>query len=764
MRYLYILCVLAFCSIYSASGQDDKGKLSGKVLSAEGKPAVGISVLIKNTPWGQSTKEGGDFSIAVPAGTYTLLVQGVGYQQVSVPVTVKSNQTTFVGAIVIQEKSESLDDVVVTGQFTPQSVKNSVYQVRTISHEQIRLRGATNVQTILNTELGMRFSNDLTLGTSDVQLMGMSGQNVKVLLDGVPMVDRGSTRESIGQIDINTIDRIEIVEGPMSVNYGSDALAGVINIITKKGESGANWTLNARVQEETAGSEYNAFQNNGTHIENIGGSWQKNRWQVSGNLTRNFFGGWQGLSTGRAKEWMPKEQWLSTAGFSYKTAKFYGWYRFNGADETLKSFGNTYTNTQTGNLAATDQFYITNRWFHQFQGEYTVNDKLSLTGAASYTDYSRETQTTDIDLITGRRTLSLNQGTQDKSIFNTTFVRITAQHKFSSAVFLQHGIDVNLNGSSGARIEGSPTINEYAYFASTEIKFSPGINIRPGFRILKNSVYDAPPIIPSINTKFVLAKGLDLRIAYARGFRSPALRELYFTFFDSNHSIKGNTNLKAESSNSTNAFLSYQVKESATLKINTVLGVYYNVFNNLITIGTDPNDPKVSTYLNVDKNKTAGLTWNNTIFWNNLQATVGVSHIGRYNQFSATESLPEFVWSNEINTNLRYVFPEIGTSLSVYYKYTGKYPSYQSVTTDAGVQTRLAETSGFHTSDVTINKTVNKYISIVGGVRNLFDVTRVNNTAVDTGGAHSSGGGAIPMSYGRSFFFGLTAQFSKNRK
>ncbi|MFC0181299.1 TonB-dependent receptor plug domain-containing protein [Pseudarcicella hirudinis] len=235
MRYLYILCVLAFCSIYSASGQDDKGKLSGKVLSAEGKPAVGISVLIKNTPWGQSTKEGGDFSMTAPAGTYTLLVQGVGYQQISVPVTVKSNQTTFVGAIVIQEKSESLDDVVVTGQFTPQSVKNSVYQVRTISHEQIRLRGATNVQTILNTELGMRFSNDLTLGTSDVQLMGMSGQNVKVLLDGVPMVDRGSTRESIGQIDINTIDRIEIVEGPMSVNYGSDALAGVINIITKKG-------------------------------------------------------------------------------------------------------------------------------------------------------------------------------------------------------------------------------------------------------------------------------------------------------------------------------------------------------------------------------------------------------------------------------------------------------------------------------------------------------------------------------------------------
>src|SRR5690606_17844973 len=103
-----------------------------------------------------------------------------------------------------------------------------------INQEQIRLRGATNIQSVLNTELGMRFSNDLTLGTSDIELMGMSGQNVKILLDGVPVIDRGSTRESLGQIDINTVEKIEIVEGPMSVSYGSDALAGVINIITKK--------------------------------------------------------------------------------------------------------------------------------------------------------------------------------------------------------------------------------------------------------------------------------------------------------------------------------------------------------------------------------------------------------------------------------------------------------------------------------------------------------------------------------------------------
>src|SRR5687767_2274065 len=67
----------------------------------------------------------------------------------------------------------SLKEVVVTGQFEPQSLKKSVYQVRTISGDLIRQRSATNVQSVLNTELGIRFSNDLTLGTSDISLMGM---------------------------------------------------------------------------------------------------------------------------------------------------------------------------------------------------------------------------------------------------------------------------------------------------------------------------------------------------------------------------------------------------------------------------------------------------------------------------------------------------------------------------------------------------------------------------------------------------------------
>ncbi|WP_262245456.1 TonB-dependent receptor plug domain-containing protein [Parapedobacter soli] len=159
-------------------------------------------------------------------------------------------QATHTGSSWDSLRTKALDEVVVTGQYEPQSIKNSVYRVRTITNDQIRLRASTTVENILNTQLGMRFSNDLTLGETDIQLMGMSGQNVKVLVDGVPLIDRGATKQSLSQIDVNIINRIEVVEGPMSVTYGTDALAGVINIITNKKLSDDNLLITARIQEE----------------------------------------------------------------------------------------------------------------------------------------------------------------------------------------------------------------------------------------------------------------------------------------------------------------------------------------------------------------------------------------------------------------------------------------------------------------------------------------------------------------------------------
>jgi outer membrane receptor for ferrienterochelin and colicins len=750
-----LLCLLLGISV--AAAQNGQGKLEGKLLSTEGRPLSGASIYLQGTAFGVQTDEWGRFSITTAPGTYWLIARNLGNQDARVPVTVAEGQTLLIADITLQENPMSLTEMVVTGQSEPQSLKNSVYQVRTIDSERIRMRGAVNLQTVLNTELGIRFSNDLTLGTTDIQLMGMSGQNVKILLDGVPMVDRGGTRESLGQIDINTIERIEIVEGPMSVIYGTDALAGVINIITKKGHHGSNLIVSARAQEETAGKEYDPFTKNGSHNQSLGVVWQNSRLQLSGNVTSNNFGGWQGNATGRAKAWMPKDQLLYTAGARYQGKKWNVWYRFNGTDETIQYLGDRNPFTKI----AADKDYHTYRWFHQVQSEFRVSEKLNLAAVASYTDYSRKTLSTNIDSL-GRRTLSLDPGSQDKSIFTTTFIRGTAFYKASNAVSLLAGFDFSDNNASGARISGTPGIAEYAVFIAPEFRVGHVLKLAPGLRFLKNSVYDAPPVIPSLNAKLTITKTLDLRVGYARGFRSPALRELYFDFHDASHSISGNVNLKAEYSNSFNSFLVWQSVARPNLRISSTLGGFYNIFHNLIDTAIDPDNPSETTYLNVHLFKTTGVTFDNKFFMNHLQASIGGSYIGRYNDFSESPeqygALPQFVWSSEINANLLYTFRKIGTSVNVFYKYTGRRPVYE-ITDLQNV--RLAETDGFHMADITINKTLGKYVSLLGGVKNLFGVTTLNNTSADTGGAHSTGG-AVPMSYGRSYFLGLNVRWSKH--
>jgi outer membrane receptor for ferrienterochelin and colicins len=656
-----------------------------------------------------------------------------------------------------QDSTHHLQELVVTGQYEPQSLKNSVYNVRVIDAKRIKLRSATELKTLLATELGLRFSNDPATGISDLQLMGMDGAGLKVMLDGVPMMDRGTSKESLGQIDVNTIERIEIVEGPMSVVYGSDAMAGVINVITKKGTE-SKLSVTARLQEESAGKEYSAFDKKGTHNGNLGITWQNKGWQIGASGTRNNFGGWQGNSQTRTMEWLPKEQFMASANLGYKKEKIDVWYRINATDETLHYLGDINTNTQV----APSKEYLSKRFFHQAQAAYVLNDDWTFNAAASYTDYSRRTLSTNLDLNTGKETLSTDAGSQDKDVFGSAFFRGTALYKLSAAVSLQPGIEFNRNTGSGGRVIGNPTINDYAFFLSSQIQLGEAIQLRPGLRFVRNSVYDAPPIIPSINAKIKLTDQLDFRLAYARGYRAPILRELYFIFKDSSHDIIGNKNLKAETSNSFNGSVSWDVKAQSAISYRTILSGFYNNFKDRIDIGLDAAVSTSNVYLNIARFKTTGLEWNNSFGFKNLQATIGMAYIGRYNQYTESSDTPDFMWTPEFNTNLTYEFPKIGTSLGFFYKFNGKRPNYvvSQGTTAAVPSVVLSEISSFHLADLTASKTVNKLLSFNAGVRNLFDVTRLQNS---NGGNEVHGtGSSVPMGYGRSFFLGLTLQFSKN--
>jgi outer membrane receptor for ferrienterochelin and colicins len=662
--------------------------------------------------------------------------------------------------------ANNLREVVITGEYQPQSLKNSVYQTRIISAEKIRLRAATSVQQLLSTELGFRFSNDLTLGTSDIQMMGMTGRNVKILLDGVPLVDRSDTRESLNQIDVNTIERIEIVEGPLSVSYGSDALAGVINIITKKpGEASIN--VNARVQEETVGKEYAPFSKSGLHMQHVGAGVAGKNWNVVAGITHNEFNGYNvPMPTQTAEEitalvnrWKPKEQWQANTRLGYQKDKLNLWYKLDYLEETIDSKGGYNPN----NYKATNQQYVTNRINQQIQGDYRFNERVQWSGFLAYSNLKRTTKSLVHDYSTGTEVLSGGAGEQDVSKFNSVSIRSTLQYKWSEQISFQPGVEINQDGSSGARISGSPSINDYAFFLSSEINVLKNLTVRPGLRFIENSVYDAPPIVPSINTKLRLNDRLDFRLGYASGFRAPALRELYYDFFDASHSIMGNPNLKAEQSNSFTASLTFADEQEKNFHFRSVLSGFYNKFKNRIDYGISSTDASVTTLINISRYKTNGGTWEQTLSIRNLTAALGFSYIGTYNQYSESIDLygdsPEFVWSPEVNTNVSYVFPKLDATVNLAYKFSGKRPVYEIDATNNSV--RLARTGAFSLADLMISKSILKTLTLNAGVRNLLDVTTVSNSAVASGAVHSTGAGPVPMNYGRSYVVGLSFNWTK---
>jgi outer membrane receptor for ferrienterochelin and colicins len=655
--------------------------------------------------------------------------------------------------------SKSLEEVIVTGQFKPTSLKNSVYQIKIINEERIKLSGATNIQQVLNNQLGFRFSTDNITGT-DVKLNGVSGRNVKILLDGVPLLDRFDERVSLSQIDINTIERIEIVNGPMSVSYGTDAMGGVLNIITKK-PSINSLSITARVQEETAGKEYHALNYRGNHTQSLNISSKKNNWYFSAGGTHNDFNGFGGDQYGRDKSWLPKEQLLGNTKIGYKNSKLDIYYRIDAMAE--KIIDRNKINYETAR--ALDQHFITDRILQQIQSYYTINKKLTINTLLAYTDLKRSTKTYYHDFVKNTDSVGTGDGQQDVSKLNSFSFKNTIHYTISPKLSLQPGIDINHEKVSGDRVLGTPIINDYALFLSAEYKPTNKINIRPGFRLISNSKFKAPPIVPSLNTKFILNKNVDARLSYGFGFRAPVLRELFFQFVDVNHNIVGNPNLTAETSNSFNGSLSWTAPNLKGIKFTSTLNGFYNAIKGQIElIQSTGVVPTQYSYFNISKSKTKGFSLDNKINVKQLDASIGFTYFGLQREFIGNDSkiiVSNFFWTPEINSNITYKLKKLNTSLGLFYKFIGVAPSLNIDPTGREQGLFSTKTDAYHLADFTITTNANKNFTVNAGIKNLFDVTSVNsNTVISSNLSHNNSNGLL-VNYGRSYFLGLVFQFNK---
>lgn len=771
-RWIFIFGVIGLQLLWRpvcAQLLDSAVALSGVVKEAGRGAIADVEVRLKTPGLTVYTNKEGVFYIPdAPLGPNELSFNKEGYEGIAQDIEIKrGDQRPF--AITLQKKASRLKPVVVTGMYEPVGLQKSIYRVRVIDREAIQRRNTTDLLGVLRTVTGVRLTTDQTLGETDISLLGMGGENIKLLLDGVPLLDRGATRNSLSQIDLHSIQRIEIVEGPLSVMYGADALAGVINIITKSAktadtsghsESMGQFGIGLNLLEQTVGKEYRFMDKEGLHNGNFSLQWRKGKLFVDGSLTRNNFGGWAGpeakSEAKREKAWLPKDQWLAAGRVGFADNNWSGWYRYQYLQEDIWALGEVNPNT----ARATDQEFMTDRSTHQMNLGWTpkINWRFSLDG--SYQLYSRRTRTTIVNTETGIRNLVPDPDLQEVSDFNSVFARLSGHHKFSAKLEGLAGLELNQEKGKGPRIEGNPSINDYSFFLSGEYKPAPWVAFRPGVRFSKNSIYDAPPVIPALNVKFNLDHALSFRLSYARGFRAPALRELYFWFFDANHSIKGNENLKAEYAHAFSASLDWQHLPTEGPQLTADMNVFYNQYHNRIEMALDPSlGTNVYSYINLTKYKTTGLSLNGQVEYGALHGALGFSYIGKYNalhedQVYKSRDLPLFIWSPELSTELSYLWRKPQLEFALQYKFTGTLSRYEIDEIQGGQQPYLAKTGSFHWLDFSISKRLIKSLKMSAGVKNLLNVTNLDNTSMGGGEAHSSGG-PLPLSYGRSYFIGL---------
>lgn len=656
--------------------------------------------------------------------------------------------------VLLMSPSTLFDEVVVTAQYKPILANNAIQKIRVIPLEQIEQSGANNLADILNYQAGIRISQDNILGSS-MSLGGLSGQNVKILIDGVPVIGRSGGNIDLGQINLNNIERIEIVEGPLSVNYGTNALAGTINLISKKQ---ANKSVNFSIKPyyESIGN-YNI-------TGSLGFRAKKSQFLISGG--RNYFDGWSVqdaffqfpksrlADTNRFKTWKPKEQYFGEFRFSTSLKDWQISPYFRYFDELIINRGlpaqpyyevgiDDYYKTQRGDAG----LIIQKKW-----------KKSNFNSIIAYNHFVRKKNTYIKDLTTLQNILSASQGAQDTAIFTLFNWRMSYNHQLNKKLIIEGGLDLNYETAYGRRIEGFlKDQGVYALYSTVEWDVSKKFKIKPGLRYGYNTTY-AAPLTPSLNLMYKV-KDFNIRMSAARGFRAPTLKELYFDFVDINHNIKGNEELSPEYSMNYSAGVSWlkQIMKKHLLKID--YSFFYNDIDNLITLGVLPSGS--FTYLNVGVFKSIGNQLKFDFKSKRFNTGLNISYIGRYNRISSEiASVQPFSFSPELAFNGSYELIKDKLKVNLFYKYNGVLQSFGVNQSGDIIQNKQIDYSILDASFSAIF--LKKTLNVILGAKNILNVKDVAVVG-SSGGVHAAGGN-LNAARGTSLFVSLKYNFTHDIK
>ncbi|MFI3266617.1 MAG: TonB-dependent receptor [Rikenellaceae bacterium] len=602
-----LLIFVASVSISYAIAPDVTQVITGTVVNENGSPLAGATIVVDGTNIAAGTNYNGEFSLELRSlDSRVLRVSFVGYTTLEVEVEKQSESRVDVALEVSQY---AVEEVVVTGSRIERPLKETPVITRVISSERIAQVNPVDFASLLQYELpGIQFSYNSMSQLQEINFQGVGSEYIVFLIDGERIAGEGADQNiDFNRINVNDIDRIEVVRGAASTLYGSNALGGVINIITKS----ANRPFTADISARYAGDNGQTYSASVGTKQNRFSSYTTVGYRQRDSYTIED-------TEGQTTTTIDADGAVSSSDASAYSMTILGYEAYDASQK----FGYAFTDNLSASVKAT--YYNNTRALSEGEKNYDIYKDITVTPTVKYLIDANN----QIDFAYTYDIYDKDQDYFEAGIVTTDYRNIIHIGRVNySGKFNNHTL------SAGVEYENeylkhymladssSATRSSISMYLQNDYKFSDKFNIVAGLRGDYETEYDLN-LTPKVSAMYRPIEYLTIRANYAMGYRSPSLKELYQEYDMGGLGwfyLYGNADLTPE--RSTQYSLSGEYTNSG---FNTSVTAYHNKFKDKIALQTT-EDGLNYQYVNADNAKTTGVE-----FIARYKSNAGWSVMGSY--------------------------------------------------------------------------------------------------------------------------------------
>lgn len=560
-KYSMVIVTLLALVLATAAHAADTASLIVTVNDVDGiipKASVVLSSEDNETIKRFSNVNGEVVFESLPAGSYSILVSRKGYEKFRETIELTPGESRELAVtLVMPQFSDSI--TITTANRREEVLKNVAEPVSVITRAEIETSGASNAKELLVDHVGAGVQVENGGGLGHVSINGVSQKGVLMLINGRRILGKNGNGEfSLDDLDINNIERVEVVKGAGSALYGSDAIAGVINLITREPES-YGLTVDSRVS--AGGNEdYQASSSIGYRSAN-----------TTASLTGSYrdYGGYDLLEDTKVTEGQPESEFYQAGAdfehsfnerltlrgmFNYNQRNVDNFFR----EDFMRGSGYFETNQEITRVTASPEI------------EYLLGDSTVINARYNYSDYYREEERTFGTVVDEQQPWQewVHEGQLTMRHLwnfggNSQTLQLGYEYRDENMdrenVF-QPGMDGNL---------ASRDIN--VIWGQNEFAVTDAFTVTLGFRYDDYSDFGSE-FSPKASAIFRIDESNRVRATYGHGFRAPNFGELYL---DLGFFFKGNPDLQPEISDNFTVGWSH-----TSSRISGSIDYFYNALEN----------------------------------------------------------------------------------------------------------------------------------------------------------------------------------------